>query len=45
MKMDDLEKNKQNWRPMAAEYLMLIVRTTREMEFVMINLENSPKTI
>jgi len=37
------KKNHQTWRPLVAEYTMLIVRTIKEMEFIMINLENSPK--
>jgi phosphate uptake regulator len=36
-------KNMHAWRPVAAEYIMLLIRTIKEMEFIMINLENSPK--
>jgi len=38
-------KNQHTWRPIAAEYMMLLIRTVKEMEFIMINLENSPKLL
>lgn len=37
------KKNHQVWRPIATEYIMLLIRAIKEMEFIMINLENSPK--
>lgn len=37
------KKNHPHWRPMAAEYLMLIIRFIKQTEFIMINLENAPK--
>ena len=33
----------QIWRSIVAEYIMLLLRTIKEMEFIMINLENTPK--
>lgn len=33
----------ESWRPVVAEYIMLLIRTIKEMEFIMINLENTPK--
>jgi phosphate uptake regulator len=39
------QKNHHLWRPTAAEYLTMLARTIKEMEFVMINLENSPKKV
>lgn len=37
------KKNTKAWRPIVAEYTMLLIRTIKEVEFIMINLENSPK--
>lgn len=36
-------QNTPMWKNLIGEYLMLLVRTIKEMEFVMINLENAPK--
>lgn len=37
-------ENKNSWRPIVTVHLMQLISTIKEMEFVMINLENTPKT-
>ena len=39
------QRNGNAKKPIPGEYLMLLVRTIKEMEFTMINLENSPKPL
>lgn len=39
------EKNNASKKPIPGEYLTLLVRTIKEIEFTMINLENSPKPL
>lgn len=37
-------ENKNSWRPIITVHLMQLLSTIKEMEFIMINLENTPKT-